>query len=141
MESKNTNANRIITDRFSNPASEAMYQAHWPNEPEIAEQFYGSGKQCGGCSFFAPFDEDWGLCCHPASRHHLETVFEHFTCPAYVDDGWDAHHFRTEANREAFESIEKQYVAICPMVSASRTLMARQARFRVYCSGPTNQNA
>ncbi len=37
---------------------------------------------------------DYGLCCHVEARHHLETVFEHFTRRAFVNDGWDAHTFR-----------------------------------------------
>ena len=87
------NTNRIVTDRFSNPQSERIYREHWPEEPEVYTDHYEQGKQCGGCAFFAPFNADWGLCCHADSRHHLETVFEHFTCPRYVDEGWESHSF------------------------------------------------
>ena len=87
------NENRIITDAFSNPASEALYKANWPGEPEVFAQ-YEEGGQCGGCVFFAPFNADYGLCCNPASRRHvMETVFEHFTCPTLVNQGWGAHSF------------------------------------------------
>jgi hypothetical protein len=84
--------NHIITDDWSNDDSKRLYELHWPEEPTIKHQ-YEEGQQCGGCSFFAPFNSDWGLCCHAASRHHLETVFEHFTCPAFVNEGWGPHSF------------------------------------------------
>lgn len=87
------NSNHIVTDRFSNPESEKMYHEHWANEPETYISLYQEGYQCGGCAFYALFNSDWGLCCHPDSRHHLETVFEHFTCPNHVDDGWGPHSF------------------------------------------------
>jgi hypothetical protein len=48
---------------------------------------------CGGYSSFAPFNADWGLCCHRGSEHRLETVFEHFTCPAFINKGWGPHNF------------------------------------------------
>lgn len=86
------NQNRIFTDGFSNRASEKLYRLGWPDEPAV-KALYEGGLQCGGCAFFAPFNADWGLCCHAASRHHLETVFEHFTCPHHVDDGWESHSF------------------------------------------------
>jgi hypothetical protein len=86
------NGNRIITDDFSNPDAQARYQEHWPGEPAVFAQ-YEEGQQCGGCAFFAPFNADYGLCCNKASRHVLETVFEHFTCPAIVSQGWGAHSF------------------------------------------------
>lgn len=86
------NENRIITDGFSNPQSLRLYQEGWPDEPALANQ-YEYGQQCGGCSFFAVFNSDWGLCCHPKSRHHLETVFEHFTCASHVAEGWGPHSF------------------------------------------------
>ena len=86
------NTNTISTDVWSNPESERLYSSHWPEDPELYQQ-YENGRQCGGCSFFAEFNEDWGLCCHKKSRHHLETVFEHFTCPSYVHEGWGPHSF------------------------------------------------
>lgn len=86
------NKNHIITDAFSNPESHDKYQSLWEGEADVFE-YYSNGIQCGGCSFFAPFDSDWGLCCHEKSRHYLETVFEHFTCPTHVNEGWTAHSF------------------------------------------------
>ncbi len=91
------NQNHITTTNWSNKDSEIKYREHWPGEPAVFEK-YENGFQCGGCSFFAPFNLDWGLCCHAASRHHLETVFEHFTCPAYVDEGWGPHSFNENAD-------------------------------------------
>ena len=87
------NTNRIITDDWSNPDSARLFRRRWPDEPAVREQCEEAALQCGGCSFFAKFNMDWGLCCHPASRHHLETVFEHFTCPSFVDEGWGPHSF------------------------------------------------
>ncbi len=89
------NQNQIVTRGFSNRDSEKLYRKSWPAEPRLAEQHY-TGRQCGGCSFFAPFNEDWGLCCHPRSRHRLETVFEHFTCPSFQREGWGPHSFSTD---------------------------------------------
>jgi len=89
------NRNQIITSEFSNPASELMLDQGWPGEPELKDRAENRGEQCGACSFFAPFNEDYGLCCHPQSRHHLETVFEHFTCPVYEQEGWGPHSFTT----------------------------------------------
>ena len=86
------NENRVVTDRFSNPESERRYRDHWPGEPELAAQCE-EGGQCGGCAYFAPFNSDWGLCCNPSSRHATETVFEHFSCSALIDEGWGAHSF------------------------------------------------
>src|SRR6476661_4382550 len=86
------NRNVIVTNEFSNPASQQMYKAGWPDEP-ATKALYKDGSQCGGCSFYAKFNSDWGLCAHAASRHHLETVFEHFTCPNHVNEGWGPHSF------------------------------------------------
>ncbi len=86
------NRNVIESGRFSNPDSEALYGNCWPGEYEI-QQKYKTGLQCGGCSFYAPFNSDWGLCCNPNSRHQLETVFEHFTCTVHVNEGWEHHSF------------------------------------------------
>lgn len=89
------NQNHIITETWSNPASESLYVDDWPEEVDLAERRL-EGDQCGGCSFFAPFNEDFGLCCHPGSRHYLETVFEHFICPCYRGEGWGPHSFSTD---------------------------------------------
>ena len=95
------NQNHIITDRWSNPDSERLYQLGWPDEPSLKEQ-YEEGQQCGGCSFYAPFNADYGLCCHAASRHLTETVFEHFTCASFVNEGWGAHSFHVGRILDSF---------------------------------------
>ena len=94
------NRNTIHTEGFSNPESARRYRLLWADEPEI-QQRHEHGFQCGGCAFFAPFNADWGLCCNPSARHYLETVFEHFTCPAQEEEGWRAHSFRPQVSRRA----------------------------------------
>lgn len=91
------NRNLVATTAFSSPMSERMYRANWPDDP-VARELYADGRQCGGCSFFAAFNADWGLCAHSKSRHHLETVFEHFTCPAHVNEGWGPHSFTDDTD-------------------------------------------
>lgn len=86
------NSNVITTTAFSSALSERMYKANWPDDP-VTRELYAGGMQCGGCSFFAAFDSDWGLCANAKSRHHLETVFEHFSCPAHLNEGWGPHSF------------------------------------------------
>ena len=86
------NKNKLTTNDFSNPASRLRYEQRWSEEPELRQQCE-EGDQCGGCSFFAPLNADFGLCCHSKARHFSETVFEHFTCPSYVNEGWGAHSF------------------------------------------------
>lgn len=89
------NANRIVTDGWSNPEARRLYELQWPDDPAL-KQAYDAGCQCGGCSFFAPLNSDWGLCANSESRHCLETVFEHFTCPAYIPEGWGPHSFTAD---------------------------------------------
>lgn len=86
------NTNNISTEAWSNPESERLYREKWPDEAALRSR-HEEGLQCGGCSFFAKFNEDWGLCCNPTARHHLETVWEHFTCPSFVNEGWGPHSF------------------------------------------------
>ena len=96
------NINEIVTDGFSNPDTEKLYKEDWPDEPKLREQCHEDCAQCGLCSYFAPLNADWGLCCNPASRHHLETVFEHFTCPSLEQEGWNEHSFATIKDRASF---------------------------------------
>jgi hypothetical protein len=90
------NRNQVSTNNWSNIQTAEMYREEWPNEPHLKIQARDLGEQCGGCSFFAKVNEDWGLCCHKQSRHHLETVFEHFTCGSFVDEGWGPHSFSAD---------------------------------------------
>jgi hypothetical protein len=86
------NKNIIIEEEFSNPESLMMYEMHWPKDNGLYKR-YEDGEQCGGCAFFAPLNADFGICCHRKSRHYTETVFEHFTCPSVVNEGWEHHSF------------------------------------------------
>lgn len=87
------NENKVVVNRFSNPDSKQKYESQWADEPEIYNDYYLEGLQCGGCAFYASFNSDYGLCCNKDSRHHLETVFEHFTCSKQVNEGWNEHSF------------------------------------------------
>lgn len=87
------NTNRITISEFSNPASAVLYHGKWPDESVLACQCFEACRQCGGCTWFAKLNADWGLCCALTGRHRLETVFEHFTCPSQVKEGWGAHSF------------------------------------------------
>jgi hypothetical protein len=86
------NTNRVVTTDWSNPESKSRYLNQWNENPELFQQ-YLEGKQCGGCTYFAPFNADWGLCCNAAAQNHCETVFEHFTCERFVHEGWGPHSF------------------------------------------------
>jgi hypothetical protein len=91
------NQNILVTNGWSNPDAATLYATQWPVDP-VCRALQEECRQCGGCSFFAPFNADWGLCCHPKSRHHLETVFEHFTCPNQVNEGWGPHSFTEDTS-------------------------------------------
>jgi len=54
-----------------------------------------NGHECVSFSFYAQFNSNYGLCCHPDSPHLTATVFEHFACKSHVDEGWFAHSFTT----------------------------------------------
>jgi len=86
------NTNKVQTKGFSSKASEASYLSEFADDA-AARSLYEDGRQCGACSFYAPFNADYGLCCHPKSQHLTETVFEHFTCSSHVDEGWGPHSF------------------------------------------------
>lgn len=74
--------NTIITNDFSNPKTKELYKSkNWIE------------NQCGGCSFFAPLNQDFGLCCLKKSVHFKETVFEHYGCDTQVNEGWGPHSF------------------------------------------------
>lgn len=90
-----TIVNQIVTNTWSSETTRGLYESKWPDDPSLRTQ-HEEGRQCGACSYFAPFNPDWGLCCHQSSRHHLETVFEHFTCPELVNEGWGPHSFTAD---------------------------------------------
>ncbi|MDA0839532.1 MAG: hypothetical protein O3B01_20540 [Planctomycetota bacterium] len=68
------NTNIIKTDGFSSPESAALFDSGFAADPE-ARQVHEAGGQCGGCSFFAPFNDDYGLCCHYGSDDGLKHEF------------------------------------------------------------------
>jgi hypothetical protein len=83
----------VIKERgFSNPDAERRYTERYAGEPEM-ERMVEECRQCGGCSFFAPLNADYGVCCHGESRHFKETMFEHAGCPAHVNESWGSHSF------------------------------------------------
>jgi hypothetical protein len=86
------NQNTVATKGYSSKLSEQMHKTHWPDDP-FSRELYDAGIQCGGCSFFGKLNFDWGLCANARSRHYLETVSEHFTCPSHVNEGWGRHSF------------------------------------------------
>ncbi len=92
------NLNTIKTDGFSSLEAQALFHSGFAADAD-ARRVHEQGGQCGGRSFYAPFNDDFGLCCHRASRHVTETVFEHFTCSSFVDEGWGVHSFSTKAER------------------------------------------
>ncbi len=100
------NRNRIVTEGFSNSESEKRYRLMWAGEAAVLA-LYETGNQCGGCTFYAVFDSDWGLCCNARSRHHTETVFEHFTCANTDQESWGAHRFQARESRLADRNLDE----------------------------------
>jgi hypothetical protein len=89
------NRNKIIISDFSNP------------ETAIIDQKQGyKDFQCGGCSFYAPFNFDLGLCCNPKSHYKYETVTEHFSCKNVVPESWTMHSFY-EGRHHDFDTVYK----------------------------------
>jgi len=89
------NTNLLVTDNWSNMESEDRYLGNWPDEPDVLAM-REQGEECRSCSFWAKLNDEWGLCCNAQSRHHLETVFEHFTCPSHIDEGLGPHSFTSD---------------------------------------------
>ncbi|MCX6984375.1 MAG: hypothetical protein NT118_06420 [Lentisphaerae bacterium] len=104
------NKNAIFTKGFSNPDSEALYKEGWPGEPLVAALFH-QGWQCGGCDFFALFNEDYGLCFNSKSRHHTETVFEHFTCREIARTEWDIPHGLGQSKKERVSEHQLEWIS------------------------------
>ena len=78
------NSNFILTNTFSNHYTRALYMSRHTDH------------QCGGCSFYAGFNHDYGLCCLDESPYYLETVFEHFGCEKYIFEDWLYHSFEKD---------------------------------------------
>jgi hypothetical protein len=80
------NTNQISVDRFSNPATEALFRAGW-TESRITEE-HADQLSCGYCHFGwcvnRPPGRDWMLCLNPSSPHEYETVAGMFSCPNQV---------------------------------------------------------
>lgn len=76
------NKNHIESRTFSNEETAKLFREN--GAPE---------NQCGGCSFFAPLNGDWGLCLNSESAFLHETVFEHFGCEAVCVEHWGPHSF------------------------------------------------
>jgi hypothetical protein len=90
--------NRVYTTGFLNSTSYQLYATLWKSEPDVYTAYH-MGKQCGACSFYGKFNTDWGLCCYAESRHYLETVFEHFSCPSISVENWGCHSFTPDRSR------------------------------------------
>lgn len=99
------NRNTVCLQGFSNSESEKAYRLRWPLAPAVCA-LYDSGRQCGGCAWYAKFDADWGMCHGRDSPHFTETVFEHFSCAAQDEEGWDAHSFADAEVRQFWRDFE-----------------------------------
>lgn len=87
------NQNKVSLSQFSNPETAAIYKAKGPVWD----------AQCGGCSYYAKLNADYGLCCHQKSHHHLETVLEHFSCKSIVRESWSYHSFQEQPGPDVDE--------------------------------------
>jgi hypothetical protein len=139
------NSNKIVCDGFSNPDSRRRYESQWPDEPDVAA-LYQAGRQCGGCSHFAPLNSDYGICCAGGSRHFTESVFEHFTCPSQVDEGWGPHSFSADPQfwcrcqgQPVFEAL-RAVVAMLQGQSALAEITAQLAVLREYLEAQASED-
>lgn len=92
------NTNQVQLRGFSNPDSEKLYKEQWPEEPLVAEA-YEEGQQCYACRSYGKFNADWGICLQAHGRHFTETVFEHFTCPCFLQPGQEDDDIRHKSTR------------------------------------------
>lgn len=95
--------NKVFTKGFSNPDTMHLYKLS-----DIDGRI-----QCGGCSFYAQFNLDYGLCCYRRSRYYLETVFEHFGCDRHVSESWQSHSFTDKSHLLINRSYLFSFVRSC----------------------------
>ena len=83
------NINHITMKDFSNHHTKELY----------LQKCFDNKSQCGECSFYAMFEDQYGLCCHDISRFYLETVFKYFGCDKQVPESWESHSFSDRVSR------------------------------------------
>ena len=113
------NRNLIWTEGFSNPETENLYSSGFKGKPEL-KKLYDNGWQCGGCGFYAELNDDWGLCFNSKSVHKLETVFEHFTCRFYLNEGWGCPHSLGKMDKSAISEHQIKLMKGNPMKRKKR---------------------
>jgi hypothetical protein len=87
IQHESQNKNQITIGKFSNETTEHEHRQKTAGDKWIEDQ-------CGRCSFFAPLNQDWGLCCFNKSKYFTETINKHFGCERHIEEGWQAHSFQ-----------------------------------------------
>ena len=116
------NRNKIFPSGFSNSMTEQEYCKKNENGNCIE-------NQCGGCSFFAPLNSDYGLCCYKKSRFWLETIFEHFGCEKYVHEGWGVHSFDDDTFHLNKDDMLTLLIECEKAFSCNKTTLTKQNRY------------